>query len=193
MNIAFTSVLAIVEGALDRDGMDVGGVDRRHLPPLHVGDAAVRVEDEDVDALEPLEGVDRRAAGVARGRADDGGALAAQRFRTWSISRAEQLHRHVLEGERRAVEELEHEEIVAELRQRADGRMAEGGIGRRDHRAQRLGASMSPSIERADDALGDLGVGLAGESRDLVARRAPARLSARRGRRRGRGRPAARR
>ena len=70
--------LAIVERAFERDGMHVGGVDGRHLPPLHVGDAAVRVKDEDVDLVEPGEGVDSRAAGVARGRADDGGAAAAR-------------------------------------------------------------------------------------------------------------------
>ena len=110
--------LAIVEGALDRERMDVRRVDRRHLPPLHVGDAAVRIEDEDVDLIEPLEGLDGGAAGVAGGRADDRRARAA-RLRTWSISRAEQLHGHVLEGERRAVEELEHEEVVVELHERA--------------------------------------------------------------------------
>ncbi len=70
--------LAIVEGAVDGDGLHVGGVDGRHLPPLHVGDAPVREQDEDVDLVEPGEGVDGRAAGVARGRADDGGAAAAR-------------------------------------------------------------------------------------------------------------------
>jgi hypothetical protein len=138
-------VLAIVEGALDRDGMDVGRIDRGHLPALHVRNAALRIEDEDVDALQPLEGVDRRAAGIARGRADDGGALAAQ-GQHMVHQAPEQLHRHVLEGERRAVEEFEHEEIVAELRQRADGRMPEAGIGLRDHLAESALPSMSPSV-----------------------------------------------
>ena len=50
----------------------------------------------------------------------------------------EQLHRDVLEGERRAVEELEHEEVVADLRQRADGRMAEGRVGLVDHAGEAL-------------------------------------------------------
>ena len=31
----------------------------------------------------------------------------------------QELHRHVLEGERRAVEQLEHEEVGADLRERA--------------------------------------------------------------------------
>ena len=34
--------LAVVERALDRDRVDVRLVDRRHLPALHVGNAAVR-------------------------------------------------------------------------------------------------------------------------------------------------------
>ena len=68
-------------------------------------------------------------------------------FRTWSISRAEQLHRHVLEGERRAVEELEHEEVVADLHERADRRMAERGVGRLDHAAE-IGPGISPSTRR---------------------------------------------
>ena len=42
---------------------------------------------------------------------------------------AEHLHRHVLEGERRAVEQLLHEQAGLELDQRHDGRVAEAGIG----------------------------------------------------------------
>ena len=49
------------------------------MPPLHVGDAALREQHEDVGALAPAERFDRGAAGVARGRDHDGGALAARR------------------------------------------------------------------------------------------------------------------
>ena len=91
-----------------------GVVDGRHLPALHVRDAAVRIEDEDIDLIEAPESLDRRAAGVARGRADDGRALAARRQHMVHQARRE-LHRHVLERERRAVEELEHEQVVVEL------------------------------------------------------------------------------
>jgi hypothetical protein len=42
----------------------------------------------------------------------------------------QQLHRHVLEGERRTVEQLQHKEIVADLHERTHCRMAEAGIGR---------------------------------------------------------------
>ena len=70
--------LAIVERALDRDVVDVGVGDRRHLPALHVRDAALGIEDEDVDAGAAAERLDGGAAGIARGGADDGGACAAR-------------------------------------------------------------------------------------------------------------------
>ena len=40
----------------------------------------------------------------------------------------QKLHRQILEGERRPVEELEHKGIHAELRDRRDGGMAEGAV-----------------------------------------------------------------
>src|SRR3546814_4785711 len=63
--------LGVVETALDRDIMDVGGEHGRHLAALDVGDAARRVEHEHVDMLAPRQRVDRRRSGVAAGRADD--------------------------------------------------------------------------------------------------------------------------
>jgi hypothetical protein len=48
---------------------------------------------------------------------------------TWSISRARKLHGDVLEGERRAMEQLEHEAVGAGLDQWADRFMAERAIG----------------------------------------------------------------
>ena len=120
--------LAIVEGALERDGMHVGRVDAGHLAALHLRHAPVRVEDEHVDLIEPLEGLDGGAAGIARGRADDRRAAAA-RAQDVVHQLPEQLHGHVLEGEGRAVEQLEHEQVVADLGEGAHGRMAEGGVG----------------------------------------------------------------
>ena len=38
-----------------RDGVDIVVSDRRHLLALHVGDAAMRIEDEDVDAVQARE------------------------------------------------------------------------------------------------------------------------------------------
>ena len=43
-------VLAVVERALDRDVADIRRRHRRHLPALHLAGAAVRVQDDDVDA-----------------------------------------------------------------------------------------------------------------------------------------------
>ena len=82
-----------------------------HHPPLHVGDAAVRKQDEQIGPLAAAERLDRGAAGVARGRDHDGGALAARRQRVIHQPR-QQLHGDVLEGERRAVEQLEQEGVA---------------------------------------------------------------------------------
>ena len=57
--------LAIVEGAFDGERMNVGGARRRHHPPLHVGDAAVRKQHDEIDIVETGERIDRGAAGIA--------------------------------------------------------------------------------------------------------------------------------
>ena len=79
--------LAVVEGAFDRERVHVCVRRRGHHAPLHVGDAAVREQHDHVDLRAAAERLDRGAAGVARGRHHDGGALAALGS-TWSISRA---------------------------------------------------------------------------------------------------------
>ena len=114
----FDQGLAIVEIALDGQRMDIGGRRRRHLPLLHRRDPAMREEDEDVGAVAAGEGVDRRAAGIARRRADDGRALAALGEHMVHQPR-QKLHRHILEGERRAVEKLQDEAVRSGLDQRA--------------------------------------------------------------------------
>ena len=141
LNIAFTSAWQSSKVPSTASAWTFGGVDRRHLPALHLRDAAVRVEDEDVDLVEARK-ASTAALPVSPEVAPTMVARAPRALRTWSISRAEELHRHVLEGERRAVEELEHEEVVADLDERADGRVAEGArrprrscgreLGRRD-------------------------------------------------------------
>ena len=57
--------LAIVKRAFDRQRMHVGGTRRRHHPPLHVGDAAVREQHDQIDIIETRERIDRGAAGIA--------------------------------------------------------------------------------------------------------------------------------
>ena len=73
---------------------------------------------------------------------------------------AEHLHRHVLEGERRAVEQFLHEQVGFELDQGDDGGVAEAGVG--------VAADGSEGLERdrgADkgvhDPGGEFGVGQA--------------------------------
>ena len=124
--------LAIVEGALDGDALDVAGRRRRHHAPLHVGDAAVRKQHDEVDLVAVAKRLDGGAAGIARRRHHDGAALAARRQHMVHQPRHE-LHGEVLEGERRAVEQLEHEGVGAELRERRHGRMAERAVGLARH------------------------------------------------------------
>ena len=66
---------------------------------------------------------------------------------------AQHLHRHVLEGERRAVEQLLHEQAGFQLDQRHDGRMAEAGIGLVADRLQHLERDRRPD-ERLHDPRG---------------------------------------
>jgi hypothetical protein len=81
----------------------------------------------------------------------------------------QELHRHVLEGERRAVEELEHEVAGLQLDDRRHRRVPEGGIGVLDDLAQcRLGDLTAG--EAGDDGVSHLGIGPVGEGRDFVAR-----------------------
>jgi hypothetical protein len=57
--------LAVIEGAFNRERMNIGRGHARHLPTLHVRDAAMRIEDEDVDLIEALECLDRSASRIA--------------------------------------------------------------------------------------------------------------------------------
>ena len=161
-------VLAIVERAFDRDRVHARLVDRRHLPALHVGDAPVRIEDEDVGPRAAAEGLDRRRAGVARGRADDGRAPTAPRQRM--VHQAPQpLHGEVLERQRRAVEQFEQEQIVVDLDQRRLGGVAEAAIGVLGHGLEIAGRRFAAD-EGRDDARGGLGVGQPGQRADRVRR-----------------------
>ena len=69
--------------------------------------------------------------------ADDGDALAAGCQHAVHQPR-QQLHGHVLEGQRRPVEQLEHPQAAVDLHERRDGRVAEAGVGvARDARSAR--------------------------------------------------------
>ena len=148
-------------------GVNVGGRRRRHHASLHVGDAAVREQDDDVDLIAVAERFDGGAAGIARGRDHDGPALAAAGQHMVHQPRQE-LHRQILEGERRTVEQLERKRIDAELGQRRDRRMAEIAVGLARH-AGEVGLADGILGETPDHLDGDFGIGSAGEAEDGLA------------------------
>ena len=86
------------------------------------------MEDEDVDPVPVAAGLDRRRAGVARGRADDGDPLAAL-GQHMVVEPAQELQRHILEGQRRPVEQLQQPGPGIDLLQGRHRLMAETGIG----------------------------------------------------------------
>ena len=104
----------------------------------------------------------------------------------------QQLHGDVLEGQRRAVEQLQQEAAGRELLQRRDRGVAEAGVGVGAHLGQRCGID-AVAGEAADDVGGDLGVGPAGEGGDLGRAQLRPVLRHDRGRRRAPGPPAPRR
>ena len=161
-------ILAIVESALDRDRMRVRRVERGHLPALHLGDAAVRIEEEDVDRGAVAAGFERRRAGIARGRADDRHPLAAPRQRRIE-QMTEQLQRQILERQRRPVKQLQQPQPLVELDQRRHRRVAEPGIGRLAHPAHFAGPE-AVAGEEADDPRRQIGIGKTGERRQIELR-----------------------
>ena len=106
--------LRIVEGAVDADHLQVGGILGDHLQALHIGGAAVGVQAGDLHIVAVLEGFQGGRAGVAAGRRKDQVVLAA-RLRQAGEHDAEGLQRHVFEGAGGAVVELGDEQIVAHL------------------------------------------------------------------------------
>ena len=144
----FHDRLAIVESAFDRQRMDIGSTRRRHHPPLHVGDPPVRKQHDQVDIVETGERVDRGTPGIARGRDHDGGALRAPGQHMVHQPR-DQLHRDVLERQRRTVKQFQHELIGTGLVERHHGRMAERGVGLIGHAAE-IGIGDFAADKRAD-------------------------------------------
>ncbi len=147
--------------------MDVRRRDCRHLPALHLGDAAIGIEHDDVERVAVAARLDRGRAGVARGRDHDGRALAAPAQRRLE-QRPDELKRIVLEGERRPVEELHEPELGPELLQRRHRPMREAAIGLGHHAAPCVGGD-EPVEERVRHRGGELGIGKATQRRERIA------------------------
>ena len=156
--------LAVVEGAVDGDCVDIGGVRRRHHAPLHLRDAALRKQHDDVDLMTAAERFDGGAAGVARGRHHDCAALAARGEHVIHQPR-QKLHRQILEGERRAVEQFERKGIRTELGERRHRGMAEIAVGLARH-AGEVRFADGIADERPHHLDGDFGIGPSGEACD---------------------------
>ncbi len=132
-------VLAVVERAVDRDGMNIGRQDRRHLPALDLGNAPVRIEHDDVERVAVAARLDRGRAGVARGRHHHGRALAAPPQHRLEQG-ADELERIVLEGQGRPVEQLHEPQPGPELLQGRDRPVREAAIG--------VGHHVAPLVRR---------------------------------------------
>ena len=130
----------------------------------------MREQHEKIGPLAAAERLDRCAAGVARGRHHDGGALAARRQRVIHQPR-EKLHGHVLERERRTVEQLEQKGRGAELRDRHHRRMPERAVGFAREPRQ-IGLRDRVADERPDHLDRHLGIGPAGKAGDGLTRKA---------------------
>ena len=90
------------------------------------------MEDHDVDRVAFPAGLDGRRTGVARGGAHDGHPFAASG--EFVVEQAtHQLQGHVLEGQRRPVEQLHQVDAVGQLNQRRHVRDVEGRVGLAHH------------------------------------------------------------
>ncbi|OIQ67569.1 hypothetical protein GALL_508510 [mine drainage metagenome] len=95
----------------------------------------MRIKDEYIDVLQPAKCLNRRRAGVARSRADNGDPLARPRQRRLK-QLTDQLHGDVFERQRRAVEQFQQEMVRAKLHQGRAGGMAKARIGLGDDGAE---------------------------------------------------------
>ena len=159
--------LAVVEGAFDGDVVHVALHRRGHLPPLHVAHPAFRVQDEDVDGVEPTKGFNGGGAGIAGGGADHRGAAAVALQRAVHQPR-HHLHGQVLEGERRPMEQLEQPRARCDLPQRRHGGMVEAGISLFQHGFE-VGESRVVRKIRRHHLIGGLGIIEAGKSGDGIS------------------------
>ena len=126
----------------------------------------MRKQDDDIDLAAVAERLDGSAAGIAGGGDHDGAALAAHGERMVHQPR-QKLHRQILERERRAVKQFEHEGVHAELGERGDCGMAKTAVGFARHACE-VGFRDGIADERADHRDRDLGIGATGKGGDRL-------------------------
>jgi len=163
--------LAVVKRPLHRDAVHVVRLHGRHLPPLHLADPPVGVEDEHVHVRAALEPLNRRRSGIARGRAHDGRARAAL-AQDMVKQPAQELERHVLERERGAAEQLHEPQVGPQLAQRGYGAVREGPariIRLVNHARQGVRGDGAPD-KGGQHRARDRRVGLAGQGAHVHAR-----------------------
>ncbi len=158
-------VLAVVEGALNGDVVDVIRRNGGHLAALDVGNPSLGVEDEDLDGAAVAAGLDGGRAGIARGGADDGDPFAPGLQHVVEDG-AKELHGHVLEGQRRPVEQLQQPFALADFLQRGDFRGVEIRIRAVDDPGERTVVD-GAADERPDHAERQFRIGQAFERGDV--------------------------
>ncbi|MNL03982.1 hypothetical protein D3C87_1245360 [compost metagenome] len=162
-------VLGVVEHAFDGQVEDVRVLQAEHLRGLERAHLAVRAQHEHADAILAAHRVLGRAAGVAGGCPEDV-QLQAGAAQCVLEQVAEQLHRHVLEGQRRAVRQAQQLQrraaLLAQRTQRGNVRRVVartcvavhlGGVGLARQRAQVVGGDVV--AEAREDLERQVGVG----------------------------------
>jgi len=128
----------------------------------------VREQYDQVDIVETGKRVDRSPPGIARGRDHDRGALRPLRQHVVHQPR-DQLHRDVLERERRAVKQLQQKLIGTDLIERNHRGVTERGVGLIRH-APEIGVGNLAADKRTDDIDRDFPIGPAEKFRDGLER-----------------------
>ena len=160
--------LAVVEMTVNGNRMHIGVVRRRHLPPLYLRNAPVRIQDERVDEFASPERFDRRGTGVSACCSYDRNSLAAPPQHSLEHSPYE-LHREVLEGERRPVKQFQQEQIGPDLDERAFRFVPEPLVGIMSHGTELIFGKRL-AREQLHDAIGDFGIRFARQSDKILAR-----------------------
>ncbi len=97
--------LAVVKGPLHRQIVHIRVQHRRHLQRLRTAHPPMRMQDQDPHAIPTARPIYRRAARIAAGRAQQV-QLASPLAQHVLKQVTQQLQRHILEGQRRPVEQL---------------------------------------------------------------------------------------